>query len=370
MRIVIDARLNAYRQGGIAQYTLRLIEALAPLTGADRLIVLQHLKQSGPLSRATGLGRATLITPPHHRLEQWTLPLELLRLRPDVLHSPDFIPPLRRPCPAAITIHDLAFRHFPEILDDRARRFYGQVQAAARSAEAIIAVSEATRADIVQLLGVPPERIDVVYEAAAPHFRPLGEARRAALRVNGHELAADGFLLFVSTIEPRKNIETLLRALRICLDRRPSAGYRLALAGNPGWHDTPIYTLVRDLRLGDQVCFLGGVASEELTWLYNACRLYLNPSRYEGFGLPALEALACGAPTVVADTSSLPEVVGDAALRLPPLDVLAWAEAIETLWHNPERRADLAGRGPAQAARFSWSRAAAETLAIYRRIGR
>lgn len=370
MRIAIDARLNAYRQGGIAHYTLQLIAAMAPLAGADTLLVLQHLKQRGPLSRAAGLRRATLITPPHHRLEQWTLPAELLRLRPDVLHCPDFIPPLRRPCPAVITIHDLAFRHFPEILDDNARRFYGQVQAAARSAEAIIAVSESTRADIVQLLGVPPERIDVVYEAAAPHFRPLGAARPPSLRVNGHELAADGFLLFVSTIEPRKNIDTLLRALRVCLDRRPAAGYRLALAGNPGWHDAPIYALVRDLRLGDQVCFLGGVGGDALTWLYNACRIYVNPSRYEGFGLPALEALACGAPAAVADTSSLPEVVGDAALRVPPLDVAAWADAIEALWHSPERRADLARRGPAQAARFSWARAAAETLAIYRRVGR
>jgi glycosyltransferase involved in cell wall biosynthesis len=115
------------------------------------------------------------------------------------------------------------------------------------------------------------------------------------------------------------------------------------------------------------VTLLGGVALDDLRWLYNACRLYVNPSRYEGFGLPALEALACGAPVLVSDTSSLPEVVGDAALRVPPLDVDAWAEALARLWHDADLRADLSRRGPAQAALFSWERAARETLAIYRR---
>jgi glycosyltransferase involved in cell wall biosynthesis len=267
-----------------------------------------------------------------------------------------------------ITIHDLAFLHFPQILDAGARRFYGQVRAAAHNADGVIAVSEATRRDIAALLDLDPARVDVVHEAADPRFAPTLVASDERRIVNGRELTAGGFLLFMSTIEPRKNLETLLRALRVCLDRDGRAGYLLAAAGARGWLDEPIYGLVRELRLEDAVVFLGHVGPEDQIWLYNACRLYLNPSLYEGFGLPALEALACGAPAVVADTSSLPEVVGEAARRLPPRDVGAWADAIAGLWADEAARRELARRGPPQAATFSWRRAAEETLAVYRRI--
>jgi glycosyltransferase involved in cell wall biosynthesis len=268
-----------------------------------------------------------------------------------------------------VTIHDLAFLRFPEILDADARRYYGQVRASAHAAQAVIAVSEATRADIVELLGLPPERVDLVYEAAAAHFRPVAVAADEVREVAGKAMRAGGFALFVSTIEPRKNLETLLRALRVCLDRRPRAGYRLAIAGVRGWLDGPIFDSIRDLGLAEHLDFLGWPAPDDLVWLYSACRLYLNPSLYEGFGLPVLEALACGAPAVVADTSSLPEVAGEAAMLVPPRDVAAWAGAVESLWEDDGARGDLARRGPAQAARFSWERAARETLAIYRRVG-
>jgi glycosyltransferase involved in cell wall biosynthesis len=268
-----------------------------------------------------------------------------------------------------VTIHDLAFLRFPAILDADARRYYGQVRASAHAAQAVIAVSESTRADIVELLGLPPERVDVVYEAAAPYFRPAEVAPGAQRTINERALRAGSFALFVSTIEPRKNLETLLRALRVCLDRRPQAGYRLAIAGVRGWLDGPVFDLIRELRLADHLDFLGWPQPDELIWLYSACRLYLNPSLYEGFGLPVLEALACAAPALVADTSSLPEVAGDAALLIPPRDVAAWATAIAGLWADDGARGELARRGPAQAARFSWGRAARETLAIYRRVG-
>lgn len=368
MRIGIDARLNAYRQGGIAHYTRQLLGALAPLAPDDTIVALQHFRQLRPLAMDPNVVRAGLFTPPHHRFEQIALPLELLPRRLNVLHCPDFIPPFRRPCPAVITVHDLAFLRFPAILDAGARRYYGQIEHAVVNADAIIAVSEATRNDIVELLAVPPERIDVVYEAAAPEFRPRDVPPDTTRTINGVTLQARRFMFFVSTIEPRKNIATLLRALRICRDRRPSADYRLVLAGARGWLADPIYALVEELMLGDAVVFLGGVDRESLHWLYNACRIYVNPSLYEGFGLPVLEALASGAPSLVADTSSLPEVAGDAAQLVPPTEIGAWADAMMALWHNEAARADLAERGPRQAARFSWSRAAEETLAIYRRI--
>jgi glycosyltransferase involved in cell wall biosynthesis len=366
MQIGIDARLNAYREGGIAQYTRLLLEALAAQAPGERFVALQHQRQRDPLVVAPNVRRATMLTPPHNRYEPWSLPAELWPRQLDLLHCPDFIAPRRRPCPAVVTIHDLAFLHFPEILDAEARRFYGQVRAAAHDADAVITVSEATRADIAALLDLPPERVAVVYEAADPRFAPVAGARAETRLINGRQLHGDAFLLFVSTIEPRKNLETLLRALRICLDRRPAEDYRLVAAGRRGWLDEPIYALARDLRLSEAVTFLGGVAPDELRWLYSACRLYLNPSLYEGFGLPLLEALACGAPALASDSSSLPEVAGGAALVLPTRDAGAWADAIMALWDDTAARSELAGRGPARAAQFSWGRAATETLAVYR----
>lgn len=367
IRFAIDARLNAYRQGGIAHYTRSLAAAMGPLLAAgEELLLLEHIRARAPI--VPGLRRSRLLTPPHHRFEQASLPIEVWLRRPTVLHSPDFIPPLARSYPAVITIHDLAFLHFPEILDQAARRYYGQIYRAADSADAIIAVSQATRDDIIERLGVPPARITVIYEAADAHFRPLTLPPGATRVIDGQTLVADSFLLFVSTIEPRKNIPTLLRALRICCDRRPASGYRLVLAGARGWLDEPILALIGELGLADRVTRLGFVGGEDLRWLYAACRIYLNPSRYEGFGLPALEALACGAPAIVADTSSLPEVVGDAAWLAPPLDPIAWADLIERLWHDETARVELRRRGPPQAARFSWHTTATQTLALYRRL--
>ncbi len=364
--IAIDARLNAYRAGGIPRYTAKLIENLAQIAPDEQWLVLNHRKLHDPADYGPSIRNARLWTPPHHRLEQWTLPLEIALRRPRLIHSPDFIPPLRRTCPAVITVHDLAFRLFPEILDAAARRFYGQIEQAVASAEAIIADSHSTARDLTALLGVPASRIDVIHLATdlAPLPVAAGETRTLA----GVEWAADSFLTFVSTLEPRKNIPLLLKALRVALDRAPSTPYRLALAGSRGWLDRAIFDAIRDLRLADAVTFIERPADEDVRWLLSACRIYVNPSRYEGFGLPALEALACGAPAIVANTSSLPEVVGSAAELVPPDDVAAWADAIERLWHAADRRAALRRQGPAQAAQFSWVRTAAATLQVYRRV--
>jgi glycosyltransferase involved in cell wall biosynthesis len=311
--------------------------------------------------------RRTALTPPHHRFEQWTLPLEVLLARPDVLHCPDFIAPARRPCPAVVTIHDLAFMHYPEILDASARAYYGQVTANAPRADAIIAVSESTRQDIAQFLDIPIEQIDVIHEAAAQLYTQIDLRDGEARVLNSTPVAADTFMLFVSTLEPRKNLPTLLHALRICIDRRPEAGYRLVIVGRRGWRDEEIFQTARDLKLADHVLFTGGVGQYDLRWLYNACRLYINPSLYEGFGLPLLEAMACGAPCLAAATSSLPEIGGDAAIYVPPLDAGQWADEIMALWDDDERRAELGRLGVARARQFSWARTARETLKVYRR---
>lgn len=368
MRVGFDVRLNAYRQGGIPQYSRQLLAALAAAAPAVEFVALQHRKQQQPVVPTAAVRRATLITPPHHRLEWLTLPAEILPRRLSVLHCPDFVVPRYRSVPAVVTIHDLAFLLYPDILDADARRYYGQVRETVQHADAIIAVSTSTRNDICRLLDVPPERIDIIHEAAAPRFHPVPLPPAAVRQINGQRVVADSFVLFVSTLEPRKNLTTLLHALRISLDREPHTPYQLVIAGLPGWNDAPIYQAARDLRLAPHLTWLGGVSQNDLHWLYNACRVYANPSHYEGFGLPVLEALACGAAVLVAATSSLPEVAGDAALLLPADDTHAWADALAQLWHDAAQRHALGRRGVQQAARFSWVRAAHETLAVYRRV--
>lgn len=368
MRIAIDARLNAYRQGGIPQYTARLLRALSAVAPDETFLCIQHRRQQAAFIEAPNVRPYSFWTPPHHRLEGLALGVELLPLRADLLHMPDFIVPRCSPCPAVATFHDLAFVRYPAILDSAAQAYYGQACASARRAAALIAVSESTRRDMAELLAIPPERVHVVHEAAGEQFRPLPGTPGELRVVNGVPLERERFLLCVGTLEPRKNLPMLLQALRICRDRRPDAGYGLVLAGARGWLEQPIMDAIRDLRLADAVYLLGPVHDDDLIWLYAACRIYLNPSRYEGFGLPLLEALACGAPALASNTSSLPEVGGDAACYLPPDDVEAWALALAALWDDDACLAALRQRGPLQAARFSWKRAACETLAVYRAV--
>lgn len=367
MRIAIDARLNAYRTGGIPQYTRQLMAALADCAVDDQIISLQHREHLRPLVIAPNVSRHPVYTPPHHRFERWTLPLELLLVRPHVLHLPDFIAPRHRCCPTVVTVHDLAFLRYPDILDSAATAYYRQVGDSASRADAVIAVSETTREDMAQFLDLPPERIDVIYEAAAPIYTPIalrpGETRVLA----GTPVEAQSFMLFVSTLEPRKNLPSVLRALRVCLDRRPDRAYRLVVAGARGWRDEDIFSTVRDLHLEEHVLFAGRVGQYDLRWLYNACRLYVNPSLYEGFGLPLLEAMACGAACLASSSASLPEIGGDAVAYIPPLDIGAWADGIEMLWDDEDRRETMGRLARARAGQFSWQRAARETLAVYRR---
>ncbi|MBV9789590.1 MAG: glycosyltransferase family 4 protein [Chloroflexi bacterium] len=368
MRIAIDARLNAYRTGGIPQYTRQLLRAMAEIAPEQRFVALNHRKAAAPIAQATNIAQRYVWTPPHHRWEQIALPLELASVRADVFHFPDFIPLFRLRRPTAITIHDLAFMRYPEILDAAARRYYGQIHQAVARADAIIAVSESTRRDIAELLDIDPERVDVVREAAAPQFQPLALPPDAERRINGHVLRRDRFALFVGTLEPRKNLPTLLRALHQLAEQPHDDPPTLVIAGPRGWLDDDIAKLVAELRLTDIAQFIGGVETDDLIWLYNACRVYLHPELYSGFGLPILEAMQCGAPVISADNSSLPEVAGAAARLLPAQDVAAWAAAWSSIWHDRARREQMREAGRQQAQRFSWSTAAQETLSIYARI--
>ncbi|GIW07272.1 MAG: glycosyl transferase family 1 [Dehalococcoidia bacterium] len=358
MRVGIDLRLYSYRPAGIANYALHLARALARRPGDLELVVYQSRKTRQPLVNAE---TRILYTPCHHRFEQLALAIELFRAPIDLLHSPDFIPPFIRSFRSVISVHDLAFHFFPEYTTAESRRYYGQLRRAIASADAILVDAESTRADLERELGVPPERVDVVYLAPDEAFRPLPRDEVEAFHAaRGLPLGA---IFWVGTFEGRKNLPGLLRAYARLRDAPP-----LLLAGRPGWQANQVDGLIDSLGLAGRVFFFWGPSQEELVHLYNGASLLVFPSFYEGFGFPVLEAMACGVPVVSSNAGSLAEVTGEGGLQVDPRDEAALACAIDAVLSSPTLASELRRRGFAHVARFSWERCAEETLAVYRRV--
>ena len=373
MHIVLDARLVGVRPGGIATYAQELCAALCAAPDEFAVTVL-YGRRGAPLPACPTTRQRRARTPAHHRWERLALGLELLPLRPALVHALDVIPPMLITCPTVITVHDLAFLRWPEQLTADGWRHYGLIHQAVIAAAHIIAVSQATRQDICDLLAVPPARITVVPEAPAPAYRRLSPAERAAAAATVTPEIAElalgrrgPYLLVVGTIEPRKNLPLLLRAYDR-LAARSAAAPRLVLAGARGWHADATFATLAALAARDRVDWLDSPSQAELVLLYNGALALAFPSRYEGFGLPALEAFACGTPVLAADTSALREHVAGAGWLLPPDDDAAWSEALATISHDAARRDELASAGRARAAGYSWARTAAATRAVYRQV--
>ena len=368
IRIGLDARLLAYRREGIARYILELATRLPHVIDDPevRLVIFQSRKDLNTRIAGPRVQTAYVWTPPHHRWEQRTWPLEIVFRRVSLLHSPDFIPPFTGSFRKVITIHDLHFLKYPDFMTAESRRYYaGQIERAVRVADHIIAVSQTTRADLMAYFGLPSDRVSVVYEAASAVYRPLPPAvAREVLERLGLE---QGYILFVGTWEPRKNLPMLLRAYARLLDRRPEAP-PLVLAGRRGWLYQEILEWPHRLHIADRLRWIEGPDDPTLAALYNGAAFLVFPSLYEGFGLPAVEAMACGTPVIVSDRGALPEVVGDAGVILPAEDESRWTEAMEALLEDPEARERMRRKGLERAAAFSWDRAASETWEIYRRV--
>jgi len=282
---------------------------------------------------------------------------------PDVLFVPAHVLPLVHPPRSVVTIHDLGYLHFPRahrLLDrlylDLSTRFN------ARAAAHIIADSQATKRDLVERYGVEPSKISVIYPGYDEEaFQPLRE-REAIEAVKTRYGIAGDYILFVGTIQPRKNLVRLMEAFSLL--KRQAADLQLVIAGKKGWLYEAIFRRVEELGLEGQVVFTGYVADEDLPALFSGARLFVFPSLYEGFGLPVLEAMACGVPVVCSNASSLPEVADDAALLFDPLDVVGMAAAMERVLGDERLRAKLVERGLKRARGFSWEKCARQTLAV------
>lgn len=364
MRIGIDARLADYTVGGIARYTVQLVRALRRAESPHRLVAIRARSPKVPPAELPAHESLAVRTPPHHWLERYSLGWEIRPARLDLVHSPDFIPPRTGGWRRVITVHDLAYLRMPWILPTQSRRYYGGIRRAMREADAVIAVSQATARDLLALVDAPPDKVHIVYEAADPDLAPMppGEAERAVRERFGVERP---YILFVGTLEPRKNLPTLLQAYAVLRRELP---VRLAIAGGKGWLSQDVFEAVRRLALADGVAFLGQIDPGDLRPLYCAAEALVLPSLYEGFGLPALEAMACGTPVVVSDAGSLREIVGDAGVLVRPEDPNDIAHGLGWVLANRPYRDALVARGLARAAAFSWERAARETLAVYEKV--
>ncbi len=295
------------------------------------------------------------------------LPIDVLAGPADLFHFPDFaLPPVRHGA-TVVTIHDLSFLLVPECADQRLRAHLEKVvPVSVREADFVCADSENTRNELTTLLDVQPSRAEVVYGGVDCRFHPITDELVLEAARQKYGLLFP-FIFFMGTIEPRKNLGRLLQAYTQ-LRQRNRVRHRLVIAGGLGWLYQDVLRDIDQLAVEQEVVFLGRVPDEDLPVLYSLSDLFVFPSLYEGFGLPPLEAMACGKAVVCSNTSSLPEVVGDAGVLVSPYDVDALADAMERLLNDPEQREMLGQRGIERAKGFTWDEAARKTLAIYERV--
>ena len=370
-RIAIDARLTAYRTGGIAEYTRNVIRELTALDPESqyRILHARRATETLPQPSAANFRRVTTLTPCHHRLERLALAVECAPLRLDLLHSPDFIPPRCLPVIGArqvITVHDLNFLHYPQFQTAASLRYYaGNIRIAVRQADHILADSEATRADMVTRLNVPPQQITVHRLGVDPAFRPLPAVQIAEAR--RRLKLPDAYLLFVGTLEPRKNLPGLLTAYAALVARAPDVP-PLLIAGRRGWLSETLADQGRALGLEKRLIWREDIADADRPALYNGAALLTLPSFYEGFGLPPLEAMACGVPVVVSDRSSLPEVAGTAGLYVDPDQPDSIAEGLYRALTDSDWRTQAISAGLARAATFNWRQTAQIVLQVYQDV--
>lgn len=374
MQVALNAQLLGtgadYRSAGVSNYSRQLLFALGELAQARPDL---HLTAFVPTAELTIPGvtlrptRLPVRRPPVRiAWEQLLLPLALHREQADLIHGLVNVLPLATSVPGVVTVHDLSFVRTPEKFPPLKRWYLTQLcRASVTRARHVIAVSQQTAHDIQAIFQVPPARITVVHNGVAPHFTP-GTADQIAYFRQARQLP-DRFILYLGTLEPRKNLPLLIRAYAQWRQHAVPADQtvKLILAGGKGWYYDEIFQLVTQLGLQADVLFPGFIPDAELADWYRAAELFVYPSLFEGFGLPVLEAMACGTPVICSAIPCLLEVAGQATLTFPATDEAALRHGLHQLMTMPPLRQHLRAAGLGQAAHFSWQKTAAATLAVY-----
>ncbi|HIC88352.1 MAG TPA: glycosyltransferase family 1 protein [Anaerolineae bacterium] len=366
---VLDARTATKHFPGIGRYVINLASAMGPLLADDERLVLLH-DPSRPtrhdLRKLAG-GRVQVVDAPISPFslhQQWAVPRLLHHLRADLYHSSYYLMPYRPDLPTLLTVYDLTPLRYPEHASARARLFFRlTTHLALRTARAIIAISQATRQDFIERFALPPERIITIPLAADPAFRPQPPEAIAAVRARYG--LPEAYVLYLGSNKPHKNLVRLVEAW----GRLPKPTRRrslLVVAGTWIARYPEARERTKALGLDRSVRFLGPVPEADLPALYSGATLFVFPSLYEGFGLPVLEAMACGTPVACSNTSSLPEVAGDAAHCFVPTDVVQMAMRIEEILEDHALRDSMRERGLTRVRWFSWTHTAQKTLEVYR----
>ncbi len=371
MQIAVDASSTISPRTGVGTYTYNLLQALGEIDKTNEYIlyfnyfrpskIVPKFEQSNfkkVINRIPAKVQRIL----HNNLK---LPIELFVGGIDIFHSPNYFLPPTRSAQTIITIYDLTFKRFPETRIRSDVRYYNKwVPAAAKMANRVITISQSTKQDIIELLDIPENKVDVICGATDNQFVPI-EDIQILQRVKAKYNLPEKFSLYVGTLEPRKNIPTLLQAFAIL---KKQHHLKLVIAGRKGWLYDEIFETVKKLKLTGDVIFTGYICEKDLPALYNLADLFVFPSFYEGFGLPVLEAMACGLPVITSDTSSLPEVVGDAGIMVDPYDVEGLAEAMYKVLADATLQQRMRAKGLQRAELFSWEETARKTLAVYRKL--
>lgn len=364
MRIGIDARTVQGRFTGDSTYWRGLIEGLSRLDEGDPIIYLDGRMSAPELNLSRSLRRKELNAPCGRIWSAWIFPKSLRRDGIDVAHVQYSIPP-RMPCPTVTTIHDISFRRFPEFFSLKDRLILDlAVRRAGSHAARIIAVSEYTKREIVQIYGIPEDKIAVIHEAADAQYKPVDRFSAQSLLAEKYGIRSP-FVLTVGVIQPRKNLGRLFEGFAQ-LKKLHDSERKLVVVGKHGWKESGYERKISELGIADDVILTGYVPYAELPAFYSAADLFVYPSLYEGFGLPPLEAMACGTPVITGSQSSLPEVVGEAGVMVDPYDPHNFADAMANVLSAEKLRDEMSARGLKQARKFSWDKMARETMEIYR----
>ena len=368
MHVAIDAHMIGERETGNERYTLNLITKLAQVDTENQysLLVTEPAYLKSALGTLPKNFACLPVWPATNLLRvAWAMPRTCHRIGAAVLHISYTAPPIC-PCATVVTVHDIAYEFFPEFFSLRDRLLLSHtVPFSCRRASRIIAVSEQTKQDLIQRYGLSSEKIRVVYEAAEERFSPEISTEDMT-RVRRKYADGQHYILALGNIQPRKNLDRLVDAFAtLVADGVIGNDLSLVIAGQSQWHGSDIYQHVERKGLAKHVHFPGYMPDEDLPALYRGAEVFVFPSLYEGFGLPPLEAMACGTPVICSNASSLPEVVGGAAILFDPTDTDALAQALHHVLVDEPRRRELALAGLERASLFSWEKAARETVEVY-----
>lgn len=367
MKIGIDARPTQGRFTGDATYWRGLIEGLSRLESDDRFVLYLDARLPDPKIPACASFQLRKLYAPTWRIwSALTFPSAMREDGVQIAHVQYTIPPLM-PCPVITSIHDISFKRHPEFFRLQNRLILDMgVRYSAKKAARILAISECTKKEILSLYHMPESRVDIVYPGVDAQFVPIDrEAARATVRKKYG--ISQPFVLTVGVIQPRKNLPRLLEGFAQ-FKLQHESDHKLVIVGKYGWKESNLLRRIDELGIGDEVIITGYAPYGDLPLFYNAADVFVYPSVYEGFGLPPLEAMACGTPVITGNRSSLPEVVGEAGIMVDPYDPDAFADAVWKVSSSESLREEMSANGLIQAQKFSWDAMARRMLEIYHAV--